>query len=354
MEGYCLLYGANGYTGQLIARLGKAAGLPLVLAGRNPDKLRPLAEELGLEYRAFDLGHAADLAEHLQGFSLVLHAAGPFIHTARPMMEACMAAGVHYLDITGEIPVFELGARLGSRAKEAGVMLLPGAGFDVVPTDCLALHLKNRLPDATALQLAFATIGGTVSHGTATTMVENLGRPGAVRRKGDITPVPVGYKTMTVPFKNGLERFAMTIPWGDVSTAYYSTGIPNIETYMAVHPGAFRQMVRAHRYLGWLLRSSLVRQWIKRRIRQRPAGPTDEQRATAQSYVWGRVRNDAGEERIARLALPEGYTLTALTSIIICQKVLAGQAPTGFQTPAKAYGADLILEAAGTRREDLL
>lgn len=353
MKNHCLLYGANGYTGQLIARLGKAQGLPMVLAGRSADKLRPLAEELGLEYRVFELEGAEQIEQNIRGFGLVLHSAGPFIHTARPMMEACLLAGVHYLDITGEIPVFEMAARLGPRAKEAGIMILPGTGFDVVPTDCLALHLKNRLPDATQLQLAFATIGGRISHGTATTMVENLGRPGAVRLRGDITPVPVGYKTMTVPFQNGIDRFAMTIPWGDVSTAYYSTGIPNIETYMSVHPAVHRQMVRLHRYLGWLLRSNMVRSILKKRIRNQPPGPSDAQRIEARSYVWGRVRNEAGEERTARLALPEGYSLTAITSVNISKKVLAGQAPQGFQTPAKAYGADLIMEVAGVKREDL-
>jgi len=346
MEHTFLLYGANGFTGELIARRAKMLGLKPILAGRTESKVQPLAEELGLAYRIFPLEQAA---EQLDGVAAVLHAAGPFVHTAKPMMKACLLRGVHYLDITGEVPVFEMGAAMGERAAKAGIMLMPGTGFDVVPTDCTALHLKEQLPDAAHLQLAFATQGSRFSRGTAMTMTENLGEGGAMRKNGKIIRQPLGHAAMTVEFSPDFKRFVMAIPWGDVATAYYTTGIPNVETFTAVHPKTYRY-VKLQKYFNWLLKMSWVRRLAQSRVQQGPAGPNAEQREKGRSYVWGKVWNDAGEVQEARSIMPEGYSLTAASSLIIMQKVLAGQAPAGFQTPAGAYGADLILEVEGAKR----
>ena len=347
-----LLYGANGYTGELIARHAVDYGLTPILAGRSEEKIKPLADELGLQYEIFDLRDARGMNIALQRSPLVLHAAGPFIHTARPMIEGCLRNKVHYLDITGELPVFEMAARMNDRAVENDIMIMPGTGFDVVPTDCMALHLKKKLPDATDLKIAFASVGGRVSQGTANTMAENLGRPGAVREDGKIKQVPMGHKTRWVPFP-GKERFCMTIPWGDVSTAYYTTGIPNIETYTGVAPSSYKY-IKLQRYIGWLLRTSLVRNFVKSRIEKQPAGPSEKEREEGKSLVWGRVENEAGDFREARMEGPEGYDMTMRTSLLIAKKVLEGQAPKGFQTPAGAYGENLIMEIEGVRREDLV
>jgi short subunit dehydrogenase-like uncharacterized protein len=347
-----LLYGANGFSGELIARHAKDNGLTPILAGRSKEKIKPLAEELGLEYVTFDLHDSRGMNLALRRVPLILHAAGPFIHTARPMMEGCLRNGVHYLDITGEIPVFEMAAGLNERALEAGIMMMPGTGFDVVPTDCIALYLKKKLPDATDLKIAFTNVGSRVSHGTAKTMIENLGRPGAVRKDGKIKQVPLGHKTRWVPFPEK-ERFCMTIPWGDVSTAYYTTGIPNIKTYTSVAPKSYRY-IELQRYFGWLLRTSLVRNFLKSRIERKPAGPSGQERREGRSQVWGRVENEAGEYREARMEGPESYDMTMRTSLLIARKVLEGKAPLGFQTPAGAYGEDLVMEIKGVRREDLV
>ena len=346
-----LLYGAYGYTGELIARYCKQFNLTPILAGRNEAKLKAVAEKYGYPYQVFDLSETGKLDAALREVPVVLHAAGPFVHTARPMMEACLRTGTHYLDITGEIAVFETAYRLDNQAKSAGVMLLPGAGFDVVPTDCLALYLKNKLPDATHLKLAFAGIGAGVSHGTALTMAENLGAGGAVRTNGKIVKMPLGHKTLRFP-AGEKQLFAMTIPWGDVSTAYHSTGIPNIEVYTGVPPSTHKNVQRM-RYLNWLLRTSLVKNFVRKRIHSRPAGPPDEHREKGRSYVWGEVKNASGDTRQATLETPEGYTLTALSSLIITKKVLEGNFKTGFQTPAKAYGADLVMEVGNVSRVDV-
>ncbi len=351
MESNFLLYGATGYTGALIARAAVERGLRPVLAGRDPAKIMPQAAKLGLAHRCFPLEDTTALEAALVDVPVALHCAGPFSHTSRRMADACLRTKTHYLDITGEIEVFEALAARDGEARRAGVMLLPGAGFDVVPSDCLAAHLKSRLPGATRLALAIQVLG-RVSHGTATTMVENINRGGLIRRDGRLTPVPAAWKTREIDFGNGPVS-ATTIPWGDVSTAYHSTGIPNIEVYAAL-PTSARWMMMASRPFGALLGSSVVQSFLKARIDAQPAGANDAERARGESTVWGEVTDASGQRRVSRLRCPEAYTLTALTTLAIVERLLREEhAPEGFQTPSRAYGADFILKIEGVTREDL-
>jgi short subunit dehydrogenase-like uncharacterized protein len=348
MAGRWLLYGANGYTGELIARRAAAAGEKPVLAGRSADVVGRLAAELGLEHRTFALDDTVAVDRGLAGMSAVLHCAGPFSRTAAPMADGCLRAHVHYLDITGEIEVFEGLAARNAEALKAGVTFLPGVGFDVVPSDCLAAHLHRRLPSATHLALGFQS-SGRLSRGTATTMVENLHRGGAVRRDGRIVPVPPAWKTRVIDFGAGPVP-AITIPWGDVATAYHTTGIPNVEVYLAA-PGPRRLFLKLSRPLAPLLASAPVQSFLKGRIRSGPAGPSAAHRARARSLLWGEAR-DASQALFSRLETLEGYELTARTALLSLQRVLAGGVPTGFQTPGLAFGPDFILEVEGTQRRD--
>ena len=345
-----LVYGANGYTGKLVARLAKERGLSPVLAGRDRASVEQLAQELGFGSRVFPLDDAPALDAALGEVSVVLHCAGPFSRTSKPMADACLRTKRHYLDITGEASVIEALAARDREARAAGVMLLPCVGFDVVPSDCLAAHLKRRLPTATRLALAIMGLG-RVSRGTATTMVENINRGGLVRREGRLTPVPAAWRTREIDFGRGPVE-ATTIPWGDVASAFYSTGIPNIEVYAAI-PAKVRRMMKLTRPFGRLLGSAPVQRFLKRRIQSQPPGPNEEERVKGRSFVWGEVLDDEGKRAVSRLSGPEGYTLTALTSLAIVGHVLGGKFTAGFQTPSKAYGPDLILEIEGVKREDV-
>jgi short subunit dehydrogenase-like uncharacterized protein len=350
MTGPWLLYGANGYTGELVARLAVALGHRPILAGRSADGVCAVAEDLGLERRLLGLDDPRRLDEALAGMNLVLHCAGPFSRTSRPMADACLRTRTHYLDITGEVDVFEALAARGPEARASGVMLLPGCGFDVVPSDCLALHLKHRLPGARRLALAYAGFG-RISRGTATTAIEGLGRGGLVRRGGVLTPVPSAWKTRRIDFGEG-PRTAVTIPLGDVSTAWHSTGIPDIELYFAAPPG-LRALAVAGRYFGKLLGSDAVRRFLTARVRAGAPGPTEEERRRGRAFVWGEAAADAGRLVASRLATPEGYTFTARAALAVVERVLGGQAPAGFQTPASAYGPDFVLGVPGVTRTDL-
>jgi short subunit dehydrogenase-like uncharacterized protein len=336
-----MIYGANGYTGELIAR----SGVPLqpTLAGRDMNSVSRLAGTLNLPYRVFDLSHI-----DLTGVDVVLHCAGPFSQTSRPMVDACLSARAHYLDITGEVEVFEACAARDREATNAGVMVMPGVGFDVVPSDCLAAHLKKRLPSANRLALGFQGMD-QVSRGTATTMIENVHRGGMVRQNGKLTRVPAGHKTRTIDFGRG-PTAAIAIPWGDLSTAYHSTGIPNIEVFMAA-PLAIRVGTKLLSALSPLVGSAPAQSFLKSRVRAGQRGPNEEQRALTKSYLWGEA-SDGSRTVTSRLEAPNGYTLTVLTALEIATRVLAGDFKPGYQTPSSAYGAELILEVEGCTRSD--
>jgi len=343
-----LIYGANGYTGELVTRYAVEFGLKPIIAGRNETAIKELAEKHGLEFRGFSLDDTAKLDAALNEVATVIHCAGPFSLTSRQMGEACLRTKTHYTDITGEIAVFEACALADEKAKEAGIMVMPGVGFDVVPSDCLAMHLKNRLPSATHLTLGWYGMG-RMSHGTQATMTMNVGKGGAVRRDGKIMSVPAAWRTREIDFGNGVVKTGVTIPWGDVSTAYHSTGIPNIEVYTVAPASAIKAM-KLSRYLGWLMATNPVQKYLQSKIK--PGGPSDEERSKGKTLLWGQASDDHGNRVESRMQCPEGYTTTALAALNITEKILAGNFTAGFQTPAKAYGADLILELDAVERED--
>jgi len=350
--GDLVIYGSYGYTGTLIAEAAVDRGEDPVLAGRERRSLESQAARLGCAFEVVGLDEPEVLDRLLDDATAVLNCAGPFSRTAESMVEACLRTGTHYLDITGEIEVFEALHDRDAAAEEASVMLLPGVGFDVVPTDCLAAHLAERLPDADSLELAIRAEHG-ISRGTATTMVEHVEDGCAVRTDGELQTVPLAHERRTVDFGWGHDdEPTATFPWGDVSTAYYTTGIPNIRVSMAMDDRAV-QAIRLADRLSSVLAAPAVKQPLKWYVQRTMDGPDAQERATAHSYVWGEVRTDDGERAVSRLRCPHGYALTVETALLCAGRVLDGDAPPGFQTPAGAYGPDLILDVDGVEREDV-
>ncbi len=337
-----MIYGANGYTGSLIAKEAKSRGLIPVLAGRS-DSCKALGQELGLETRIFSCDSSENIAENLKGMDLVLHCAGPFSQTSGPMLEACLKTKTHYLDITGEVSVFEGVHSKNSAIREAGIVAIPGVGFDVVPSDCLALMLKEKMLDATHLSMGFKSTGG-VSQGTAKTMVEGLSQGGAVRKAGKIEKVPSAYKVREIQF-NRKPELAVTIPWGDISTAYYSTGIPNIEIYLRTTPRAVLFM-KVLRYMKKPLGIPLIQHGLKKAVEAMVKGPTEAERKNSYCILWGEI-SDSKKTLEMRLKVPEGYSLTVQTSVTAVQKVLEGGVQAGAWTPSKAFGSQFIFDFAG-------
>jgi short subunit dehydrogenase-like uncharacterized protein len=346
-----LIYGSYGYTGQLIVEHALKGGMRPLLAGRNVKKLQAQAERHGLDCRAFSLQNTSKLDAALQEVDAVLHCAGPFVRTYRQMAEACVRTQRHYVDISGEIAGFEALAAMDGRAKQAGIMLLPGAGFDVVPSDCLAAHLKQRLPAARHFRLFLQGVGAGVSRGTAKSAIENMHRQGMIRRDGELVQVPPAWNVRERDFGRGYTK-VVSVGWGDVSTAYYSTGIPNIETYFAFPESTIR-FLRAMRLIGPLVYNRPMKTLLKLLVDMLLKGPSEEKRKRASAIFVGEVIAQKGERAISKLITPEGYTCTALTTVEIMKRVLRNELKTGFQTPALVYGSNFIMQFDGVRREDL-
>jgi short subunit dehydrogenase-like uncharacterized protein len=348
-----LIYGSYGYTGRLIIERATREGLQPILAGRDEKLLRAQSERYKLEYRAFSLDETLKLDSALHEVDAVLHCAGPFVHTYRQMAEACLRTKRHYVDISGEIAGFEALAEMDGRAKEAGIMLLPGGGFDVVPSDCLAAHLKQKLPSASQLRLFIRGVGMGASRGTAKSAVENMQRGGMVRKDGRLLQVPPAWSVREQDFGHG-PRKVVSIGWGDVSTAYYSTGIPSIETYFAF-PNSYINVLRSMRVIGPLLYNRPAKNFLKFLINTfTKPGPREENRKKAFAILVGEVTDPQGTLAVSKLISPEGYTCTALTTVQIMKRILNGETRSGFQTPSLAYGADFILQFEGVTREDIL
>ena len=334
-----LIYGAYGYTGRLIVDECVRRGLRPVVAGRRADLLGPVADAHGLQVRAFSLDDPAALRAGLEGVRLVIHAAGPFVRTSATMVAACLASGANYLDITGEIGVFEACKRRDADARQAGVVLLPGVGFDVVPTDCLSARLAEQLPDAMLLELAFCG-GGSFSRGTLKTMVLGLDQGGAIRKDGRIVRVPAGWKTQPIPFRDK-SRVGVTIPWGDVSTAHWSTGIPNIHTYIAI-PKTTQRLMVVLGVIKPLLSIDAIRALAERMIDAWVTGPSAAVRQSARMHVWGRVTRADGVALEGTAETPEGYRLTAIAAVESARRVLEQTPAPGYHTPSGAFGPGFL------------
>jgi short subunit dehydrogenase-like uncharacterized protein len=340
-----IIYGAYGYSGQLVAELAREHELTPVLAGRDAAKLRALADELGCEHRVFDLVDPQEIAEQIHDIDCVIHCAGPFSATSAPMIEACLLAGSHYFDITGEIQVFEYAhsERIDQAARDAGIVVCPGIGFDVVPTDCIAKKLADEMPDATCLNLGFHG-NMSISPGTAKTIVESLGDGTNARRNGKLVSIPADVRT--IDYGRGPRR-SVSVPWGDVSTAWYTTGIDDITVYWP----ATDAMIRGFRFADTvrpLLGLRALQYPLKAMIDWSVTGPSQDQRDRHPVNVWGEARNDEGDTVTARMTTRNGYTVTQLAPIAIIEHLFEHDVAGGSTTPALLMGKNFASSLEGS------
>lgn len=287
-----MIYGAYGYTGKLLVEQAIARGERPVLAGRDPESLEEVASKHHLSSRTFALDDIEIIKENLEGISLVLNAAGPFVHTADIFIQACLGTMTHYLDITGEIQIFEHNQRYNSAAEESQIAIISGVGFDVVPSDCLALYTSKKIKNPVSLEIGINAIS-TYSPGTMKTTIENIQTSSVIRENGKIKPTKLGKNCKEIRFTHGSRRLC-TIAWGDIATAYRSTGIPNIKVYMGIP----RKLGRLVRTFGFLIRPLFKMNWVqdfaKKWIDKHVKGPDKEMRETSRSYLWCRVENAQG------------------------------------------------------------
>lgn len=339
------IYGAYGYSGKLALKVALDQGIKPIIGGRNSKKLQQLAQTYSLEFEAFDVKNTEAWNKLLPGIDLVINCAGPFALTVEHVVPACLRNKTHYLDITGEIEVFKYIASLDKEAKEEGIVLLPGVGFDVVPTDCLAAKLKEKMPDGTHLEMAFQGNSG-VSRGTALSMARRYHKGGMIRENGKLKKVPIAFEQRNIFFGN-MDRLCITIPWGDVFTAFYTTGIPNIKVFTGVSKKMLKSLL-SYKKLTWAARTAVMQWTLRSIIKRKVTGPSLEKRKTMITFLWGKISNGK-EDVIMEMQTMESYQLTAQVAVEAAKRVLDGDVEPGYRTPAAALGSDFIDEFEKTR-----
>jgi short subunit dehydrogenase-like uncharacterized protein len=349
MKNKILIYGANGYTGKLITTEAVRTGVQVEIAGRNESAIKSLALANNLPFHIIELTQTEELESLLKDFQTVIHCAGPFSETAIPMVEACIQAKANYLDITGEIWVFEDIMKYHEKAKIAGIALIPGVGFDVVPTDCLTTYLKNKLPSGNSLELAFVGSKTGMSRGTAVTMVKNISKGGFIRENGAIKNVPLAYEVKQLEFSHRTQ-WCMTIPWGDLITSYHQTKIPNIKVFTGASIKTLNK-IKKYRRLKFLLGIGWIQKLVRRKIENSITGPNNENLKSGKTYVLGKISDDEGKNYSAEIITPEAYFLTAKTALASALK-LKKTTLKGYLTPSQAFGENFIMEFENVEKID--
>lgn len=340
-----MIYGANGFTGALLARRAADAGERPILAGRDARAVGALAQRLGLAHRIVDLADPVGLRAALTDVEAVAHCAGPFSATALPMVHACLDTRTHYVDVTGEIDVFEALYALHNPAAAAGVAIVPGVGFDVVPTEYLATRLAYDLPSATHLDIALIGRGG-FSAGTLRTGLEGIRRGGQVRSDGLIAAVPLAHRRRHIRTSAGV-RTVHSLPLGDVSAVYRATGIPNITDFAIVPYGTLV------RFADPLLRGVLavpgLSTLLGHAIDALISGPSDLERADSRGELWAEARDEAGHTARMRLSVAGTYDFTTASTLHAVRNLLGTNSiPGGAWTPGQAFGGDFLLDIPGS------
>lgn len=325
MTGRVLVYGATGYTGTLIAEHAADRGLDLAVGGRDPGRVRALAQRLDVPAVTLELDEPTRIAGALEQFDVVLNVAGPFRNTASPLMDAAIAARTHYLDTTAEFATFSLAASRDDAALRAGVMVMSGTGWDVVPTDSLAVYTASKVASPERLAIAIRITGG-FSRGSLASAAGIEHGDALVRKAGRLVSA-AGIPPRVFDVGAGDEEY-LPASMGDLVTAHHSTGLGDIEVYLRTDSG-FPD------------------------LDDNAAGPTSEERDEGRYHAVAEVVGRDGDTARARIDTPRGYAFTQLSSVEIARRAAAGETRPGFQSPASVYGHDLATTIGDTTITDL-
>jgi short subunit dehydrogenase-like uncharacterized protein len=322
--GKVMIYGATGYTGGLMCKRAKQTGLDFVLAGRTDSLVQSAAAKLDVPYRVFNVSGSELLNSSLDGISVLLNCAGPFARTAKPLIEACLRTGVHYLDTSAELGTYLLAEKYDSQAKAANVMLMPGCGGSVAIFGCLVARALENLDNVQQVHLALH-VSGPMSRGSAITAMESSNAQSMQRLDGYLTAQDAA-GTALFDFGDGrgaVGCFPVTLP--DIVTIHKSFGVSNIRTFANASGTAFPDGDLA----------------------ALPDGPTTEERDANPYHAAIAVTLADGSVHRSVLRLVNGYTLIAKASVEAARRVAAGDCLSGFQTSATVFGAGFMESVLG-------
>lgn len=341
-----VLYGATGYTGRLIARELDARGARFALAGRDAARLSELSASLASKPETIvaALDRAHELTAMARRARVVLSAAGPFVTMGPPVLDAALREGAHFGDITGEQAFLRAAWERDADARAAGVTVVNGLGFDVVPSDFAAALAARALPDVASLDLAIRSRAGT-SRGTKRSMAASASR-GWWFDDGRYRNGPPGRFARAFAFPGEGPRRAAFVPWGDVVTAPRSTGARRVRTFFALPPSRVRLLS-----LAWPLVDAARRlPWTASRLAARAAaakeGPSAESRAKATFAILAEARSATGATSRALATGRDPYGLTGASAAEAALRLARGDvAGRGVLTPSQAFPVEPFARA---------
>lgn len=340
IEPLLMIYGANGYSAQLIIEECLTKNIKPILAGRNVKSVQQLAQKYNCDFRTFDLSDDKVVDSAIEDVHTLINCAGPFKFTAKELIEACLRTKTNYLDITGEIPVLHLAFSKLKDAIRNKIIILPSVGFDIIPTDCLAKRMSELMPDAKYLKLGLINNRGKISRGTLLTTLEFLAGKGMIRRDNKLIESGIGELTVNVKLKDFSFK-GISIPWGDVYSTIYSTKISNAEVYLAVSDLLYYFRNFAVFFLK-ILKIKFIKKLISAFIKKNITGPSKQERDSAKTFIWCRVENTKGEMKEEVYQVMEGYNLTAKGAVECALRVMRNNLKPGVYTPALAFGSDFL------------
>jgi saccharopine dehydrogenase (NAD+, L-lysine-forming) len=344
-----MIYGATGFTGMLIARAAVELGCDLVLAARDRDRLAAAARPFGLTARAFALDDSGETINALSDIDIVLNAAGPFAATSEPLIAACLAARTHYLDVTGELSVFVTAHRHDASARERGIMILPGVGFWIVASDCLAADVATLMPEAKYLRIGCSR-SELFSRGSLRTIMSETRDQVIIRQASRLARIPVGHLEWQFDYGEG-KRTSIAVSLADVFTAYFTTAIPNIEGYFEANLSARTAGALAVGFTT-AIGATRLRALVDVGLAAWPERPSMNARSAAKQVIVAEAEDGWRRSRRLRLVTRDGYSFTVEAAIIVLRRVISGDFVPGFQTPGKLFGSGFALSIPGTYRED--
>jgi short subunit dehydrogenase-like uncharacterized protein len=337
------VYGATGYTGRLVCAELHRKKLPFLIAGRDETKLRALADAVGRpEFVVAPLDDSTALQRLAARGKVLLDCAGPFVRMGKPVQDAALAAGCHFLDITGEPAYIRETISRDAEARARGIALVNSVGFDVVPTDCAAvLAAEQAGAPVDRVRIAFTTRPMRFTQGTARSAVESTHLGSLAWDGGEWKREPVGHEVWEARFPDPFgAKTCVSLPLADVVTAPRSTGARQVRVFVPMSPA----LARLSRFTRRLFKLSPVRALAERWVQAQPEGPSDEERARSCFAVVAEAVGAKGTHR-AIITGGNGYEFTAVSAVLCAELALRpGFDKKGTLTPTQAFGARPLLD----------
>lgn len=356
------VYGATGYTGRLVARELCRSGVGFTLAGRNPGKLEKLATEVheareddgpAPEFRAVRVDDARGLRDLFSQCRAVISCAGPFSLHGEPVLAAALDAGAHYLDTTGEQP-FMLTAfeSYGSRAREAGLVVLPAMGYDYVPADLLVAMTAGDLASADRVRIGYHS-PFQPSRGTARSSLEMFKGGDLEWRDGALRPAPQQVSRPDFDFGSPFGRKRMMrFPSGEHLTVPRHLAVRSVETSMSadsILPERLTPLMPILARPAGIAMRTPAKMVINRMIGLMPEGAGPEDRRGTRFAIGCEIHTGSGM-RLARMTGTDVYGLTAALVVKGALAAADGRIDAaGALSPAEAFRPEEFLDGLDSR-----